>query len=181
MAYTPEFKGPIEGWTVNFCKKNQWRLQRSMEWEDIMQEAQVVFLKCKNAYPELDGPSHFMALYKTAWTRHVINLSQKDTELKAVYSETHDAEHEGMESIVIGELNTDGNLATLLRQAPKEILMVLNLFLNAPTELLEVALDGWKGNDRRCIAGGSKRICKMLGLPEHMDIMKSVQDYFSPY
>jgi len=71
-------------------------------------------------------------------------------------------------------------LAIMLRQAPREVIMVMNLFLNAPTEIAEVALSGWRGKDKRCRAGGSKQICKLLGLPLDLDVMQMVDDYFKP-
>ena len=177
------FTGPVEGWTVNFCQANLWRVQRSMEFDDLMQEAYLVFLKCSNAYPDV-VPKHFMSLYMTAWNRRFINLALEATSHKKQVSlsdlEKPTDEGDGISHEMVGELNNDGHLSVLLRQAPKEVLLVLNLFLNAPTELLELALSNWNGGDKRCITGGSTKICKMLGLPEDLDVLQLVKEYFQP-
>ena len=181
MSHTPLFAGPIEGWTVNYCKVNFWRVQSSMMWDDVMQEANVVFLRCQAKYPDIETPQHFMALYKTAWTHHFTDLAFGDSKLKVMVSTTlAESDTDGVEFEATGDLYNDGHLATLLRQAPSEVLMVLNLFLSAPTEIIEVALSGWQGRDRRCKTGGSKRICQMLGLSQDLDVMKMVEDYFQP-
>jgi hypothetical protein len=57
----------------------------------------------------------------------------------------------------------------------------LNLFLSAPTEIIELALAGWKGKDKRCKTNGSKKICHMLGLPQDLDVLQLVEDYFQPH
>jgi hypothetical protein len=179
MAYTPTFTGSIEGWTVNYCKLNFWRVNGSMEWDDLMQEAYLVFLRCVGKYPELETPQHFMALYKTAWFHAFTDFAHVDTKLRLLVSETTlTQEGEEVSYEPIGDLNHDGSLATLIRQAPKEVLMVLNLFLSAPTEIVEMALTSWKGRDRRCSTGGSKRICQMLGLPTNLDVLQMVEDHF---
>lgn len=179
MSFSPEFKGPIEGYVVNFMKKNLWRIERTMTRDDAMQDAYVVFLRVGNKYPDIEAPEHFMALFKTAWYRHFTDLANADTASRVL---THlvvrnedgaEVEHDPM-----GDLDNDGMLAVKIRQAPSEVTAVLNLFLSAPQELLEVALGAWNGPDKRCRAGGSERINKMLGLPLHVDALKAVHDYF---
>jgi predicted RNA methylase len=66
----------------------------------------------------------------------------------------------------------------MIRQAPREVTAVLNLFLSAPHEIMELALAAWTGPDKRKRAGGSERINRMLGLPLHVDAMQGVRDYF---
>lgn len=179
MSYQPTFKGPIEGWTVNFCKTNYWRVERSMEWADLMQEAYIVFLRCCTKAVDLAGPSHFMALYKTAWFNQFTNFAHADTKLRHIITEgclSNDDDGPSFEAA--GEIMNDGALATMLRQAPREVLMVLNLFLNAPAEIVETALAGWQGRNLRRKDGGSGHICKLLGLQPGRDIMGEVEEYF---
>jgi len=179
MAYVPTFTGPIEGWTVNYSKLNFWRVNGSMEWSDVMQEAYLVFLRCVGKYPDLETPQQFMALYKMAWFNAFTDFAHADTRLRLMVSETTlTQEGEEINYEPIGDLNHDGSLATLIRQAPKEVLMVLNLFLSAPTEILDLALTGWKVRDARRTTGGSKRICQMLGLPPDLNVLQMVEDHF---
>lgn len=182
VSFSPEFKGPIEGYVINFINRHYWKVQRSIPREDLVQEAAVVFLRCKRKYLELENAAQFMALFKTAWARHFIDLANEDTASRILVQQSSLVLDDGGEyaSEVQGDSNHDGELATMLRQAPREVNLVLNLFLNAPQELLDVALGSWKGRDRRCVTGGSKRICQLLGLPEDFDALKAVEDYFTP-
>jgi len=177
MVYVPVFAGPLEGWTVNYCRQHYWRVKRSLPWEDLMQEAQLVFLRCKAKYWYVEEPKHFMALFKTAWTHQFTSFSVADSDGRFI---TSGAEDDEQAPDGVGELTNDGELAVMLRQAPREVLMVLNLLLSAPTEIMDIALSSWNGQDARCKTGGSERICKMLGLPANLDVMQMVVDYFRP-
>lgn len=180
MSYLPVFKGPLEGYIVNFINRHHWKVARTMPREDLKQEAYLIFLRVSGKYPDLDTPQHFMALFKTAWYHHFIDLANTDTQSRVLVPSTVRLSEDGDEvtTDVVGESDSDGYLAVLLKQAPQEVVMVLNLFLNAPQEMINVALGSWSGRDRRCKAGGSKKICQMLGLPADQDILKQVEEYF---
>jgi DNA-directed RNA polymerase specialized sigma24 family protein len=179
VSYSPTYDGPIAGYVVNHLHKNYWKVARTMPREDVLQEAYVVFLRCKRAYPDMDTPQHFMALFKTAYGRHFIDLARADTAERVVFElPSYDNEDGHHELEMAGDLNNDGELALLLEQAPSEVVSVLNLFLNAPQELLELALGSWQSTDKRCKTGGSRKLCALLGLPADKDIIKIVTDYF---
>lgn len=173
----PNFTGPIEGFVVNFISKHYWKVARTVPREDLMQDAYVVFLRCSNKYGGKVEPKHFMALFKTAWLNHFTDLTNADTEERCVYSST--PEDGSVEMERVGELCNDGELAVRLRQAPKEVQMVLQLFLNAPQELLDIALNSWRGNDKRMRNGGSGKINQLLGLPADCNIQQMMEDYFT--
>lgn len=177
--YSPAFEGPVEGYVMNFINKHQWRVARAYQREDLKQEAYLIFLRCVGKYPDLETPQHFMALFKTAWFHHFTDLANEDTASRILVQAPVVSTEEGTVTFdVAGDTEHDGYLAILLEQAPREISMVLNLFLNAPQEILDIALGSWNGRDRRCKAGGSKKICQMLGLPQTRDVLKEVEDYF---
>lgn len=177
--YKPAFKGPIEGWTVNYTKPLFWRVESIMEWRDLLQEAYIVFMRCEARYPLLDTPQHFMSLYQRAWKNHLTDLSNEATRLRRFVSDTSELEdgevipHEG-----VGDLDCEGALSILLRQAPDEVRRVINLMLNAPQELLDIVLADWKGHDARRKDGGGRRINRALGFPDHVDVYRMVEDYF---
>jgi len=180
VYYSPEFPGPIEGYVVNHMKKNFWRVERTQTRDDVMQEARVVFLRCKAKYQELETPQHFMALFKRAWANEFNDLANADTASRVLVPQQTYRDEDGRETLVElhGDVENDGALSVMLKQAPAEVTLVLNLFLSAPQEILDLALGTWKGRDQRCKTGGSKRICKMLGLPPELDVLKLVEEYF---
>ena len=179
MAHIPEFEGPIKGWAINFSKKHYWRVERTIPWEDLGQEMYIVFLRLKRKYPDLETPQHFMALFKTAWTNQFHTFAHEDTHQRFLVPELVETDESWGVPEPMGDLNHDGELGVKLRQAPREITMVLNLILNAPTEMLEIVLASWNGTDKRCKAGGSRTICRALGLDQNRDIMQEVHDYFT--
>lgn len=174
--YAPEFGGPIEGYVVNYLTREHWKIARTVPRDDAMQEAYCVFLKVKRTY-RVEEPQHFMALFKTAWYRRFTDMANEDTERRAECAMPVGAD--GAEFEQQGESDNDGALAVMIRQAPREVQMVLGLFLSAPQELLDIALSSWKAQgDRRCRAGGSLQVNRLLGLPDDQDTMRQVADYF---
>jgi hypothetical protein len=185
VPYSPEFKGAIEGWTVNHVSKNMWKVARTQQRDDVMQEAYEVFMRVARRYPDLDDPRHFMALYKTSWLRHFTDLANADTAdrvtvgMSSLRPSRDGGEDEEGERDFVGATDNDGALAVLIRQAPKEVKQVINLFLNAPQEILEMALAGWSDRrDARYATGGSRRLCRLLGLPDNVDVMDMVERHF---
>lgn len=177
--YKPAFKGPIEGWTVNYTKAQFWRVEAMMEWQDVMQEAYIVFMRVSAKYPVMDTPQHFMALYKRAWVNHVTDLSNEATKLRALVGEDPAEPDLGAVSMAIGDTDNDGVLGVKLRQAPDDVRKVLHLMLSAPQELLDVLLADWRGPDGRRKDGGSARINAALGLPKDTDVYQVVSNYLA--
>lgn len=172
--YKPQYNGSIQGWAVRYSAANAWKVSAIMELDDLLQESYMIFLKCKERYPALEEAKHFMALYKRAFINHVTDLGESATRSKG---ET-DGDIQYIYDTQQGETDNDGRLATLLRQAPREVQMVLNLMLNAPQELVDLTVAGWHTIDRRCANGGSGRINAALGLDPKLNVMQMVHDYF---
>lgn len=180
--YLPQFEGPIEGYVVNFLAKNYWRVERTQSREDMKQEAYLIFLRVAGKYAgEIETPQHFMSLFKTAWFNHFTDFANQDTAARVLVQPGVYVDEEGGEVTLEnpGDSDNDGYLSVLLAQAPREISMVLSLFLNAPQELLDLALAGWHGRgDRRRKNGDSRKVCQLLGLPTDRDILQEVKEYF---
>lgn len=170
-TYKPTFVGPIQGWATNYAAKNFWRVKRVMEWEDLQQEAYVVFARCAKNYSSTDTAQHFMALYKTAWSRAIIDYSKADTKHRMFVEEETNASGESDQ--IMGSLDNDGQLNTKIRQAPSEVIAVLKIMLDAPTELLELLQSCWIGRLR-----ANEHVSKILGIDPKLDVMKITEDYF---
>lgn len=184
MTYTPEWTGAVEGYVKNFLAKNLWRLRGTHEHEDAVNSAYVMFLVCASKYPALDTPQHFMALFKTAWTNEFNDLSVKAGNVRKAISMTdlNRVDEDGEEITTpiesVGEMDNAGALALMVKQAPKEVLMVLNLFLNAPQELLELATKAWTESGKYQ-AGGERWVEKMLGMKAGTCPIKKTEEYFT--
>lgn len=177
------FEGRLRGWTVNHVSRNYWRVESTMERDDVMQESYLTFLKVKARYAGVvDEPAHFMALYKTAWTRRFTDLANADTarrvEISSDRSGPDGEARTSVEELTAGETDNDGRLAVLLRQAPREVMQVVNLFLSCPQEILDLALQSWQG-DRRRSDTSSRKVCQLLGLPGGRDVIAETIDYFT--
>ena len=180
--YEPAWDGPIHGYVINDLRRQHWRIARTVPWPDAEQEAYCVFLRCRRAYlGKVERPEHFMALFKTAWHRRMADLSNEATLVRE--NELHELAPISSASVArehVGETENAGILATMVRQAPSEVRMVLALLLDAPEELLEAALAGFACNrDGRARAKGSARVNALLGLPADRDTLGELRDYFS--
>lgn len=171
--FTPEFKGPIEGWIVNHMTQHYWKVQATMTRMDVMQEAYYIFLRLSKKYAEtVTEPEHFMALFKTAWSRHYIDLAKKDSSCRT------EVEHTPATADAVGEVENEGYLRTLVRQAPSDVRLVLTLFLNAPAELLELATSSFKRVGRGgARAADNQRVAALLGLPADSRPLDAVESY----
>jgi hypothetical protein len=171
--YEPEFAGPIEGYVHNFLKTNFWKVSRSMEYEDCIQEARLVFLECKSRYPVVDNPKWFMSLFKRAWFTHFVDLASSDTKAKAEVTEFD--ETPVLESVV-GD-DHPGMVLMMIEKAPQEIKSVMALLINAPTELIETLVTDLSGGPimrRRAL----RKINACIGLEDTRDVVQEMQVYF---
>ena len=181
LNYNPEFTGPIEGYVTNFLKRNFWRVEATMEYEDVLQEAYIVFLRTSRKYSVAEA-KHFMSLYKTAWANAFVDLANHDSKLRTIpclSSVTLDDEDEaGSGYDTMGDTDNAGGLLIALEQAPREVREVIRLLVSAPVELLDMAHRAWKGNGKN-IANGNHLINQALGRPSGTDSIGPVERYFT--
>lgn len=74
IPYVPRWVGPIEGHAVNVSKSFFSQLCAFYEFDDLLQEAYIVFMKCKRAYPKVDNRAWFMGIFKNALRNRMIGL-----------------------------------------------------------------------------------------------------------
>lgn len=142
-GYRPKWTGTFEAFTKNRVRKELWRFQHiSSEFEDIISEAYCVFLKCKKAYPIIDTPQHFMALYKTALHNRFYDLAMESTYHKDVcHIEDMYSDDSGERIHVLDKEHSEpfgSDLGLLLRKAPREIEDVLKVVFEAPAEMIDM-------------------------------------------
>lgn len=173
------YKGPIEGFVVNFVNKNYWRVSGYIEREDLFQEAHLLYLKVCEAYPTVDNGRWFFSLYKTSFLNYFNGISNKKTErfLNEIIME-EDISDIDIESIDARVSHNEGWLSVLIDGAPEEVRAVLSLLAAAPSELLEEVAVAWRTQGKRKVVG-SRHLGDLLGYdPDQVDLVQTVKDYF---
>lgn len=75
IAFVPRWQGAIEGHAVNSIKSFFPKLCADYEFDDLLQEAYIVFMKCKKRYAGVvDKPSWFMCLFSSSLRNRLINM-----------------------------------------------------------------------------------------------------------
>lgn len=177
--YIPVWEGPIEGYTVNYMKRHRWRVARTMEWEDIMQECQCLFLKlCREYEDEYLTRRMFMGLYKTSLRNLIHDLSKEDTYFRECTCESDlgDEDQECLDARISSEEN-EGTLGCMIEDAPDEVRAVMSLFLNARPEVYASASAAWRAVGRKK-EHGNAFLCAMLGLDEKVNVVRLTREYF---
>lgn len=78
----------FSGWAMRFATRNIWKVAPLLDLEDLVQELAVTFVGCSRKYPNVEA-KHFMALFKSACNRRVIDLARfkkRRPELVAIYN-----------------------------------------------------------------------------------------------
>jgi hypothetical protein len=145
-----------------------------------MQEARIVYLDCVMRYAaRVDNAAWFMSLYQRALYTRFTDLAYEDTKHKEAALMCDVVSDDGPSIEQVGELANEGELRVLVRQASSEVRAVLSLLINAPTEILEVVTAQWRSHGSGQ-AYGSKLLCRMLSLPEDVNLLQRVREYFEP-
>jgi hypothetical protein len=171
-----DWTGPIEGYSKNYISRQLYKLEPlGYEFCDLINEAYLVYDKCKRKYGDTDSPKHFMALFKTALNRHFFDLwyPRREEPFKRL-------EVENIESISpFGDIEEEGIFQILLGEAPREIKEVLSHIFNAPDEVLD--LIGFHDRRRgRSLVSCNKKLCALLGYDhKKTNLMVLVKTYFS--
>lgn len=182
MSCTPDFDGELEGYVHNQLKRHFWRVSKTLAYDDVMQEARLVFVECRARYCPIDTPQHFMSLFKTAWYRRFTDLaytSSRKTDHEVPDFRIYD-EGEGVDTFIStaqGETGNAGPVLVALHRAPAEVKAVLSLMLNAPQEMVEAVEAAWKAKGKKR-GMGNAHLCRLLGRPEGEDLLGHVRDYF---
>ena len=121
IKFLPQWKGPIEGYTINTIKSYYPRLQSAHEFEDLIQEAYLKFMQCCRHYTgKVDNGAWFMALYKRALTNQFNNMLEKNGRYSFI---------DYQDSMTMPESQTTGtetDVIEVLRGLPKEFIETLN-------------------------------------------------------
>lgn len=172
----PEWDNIWQGWTTKFISKNKWKCDDTYDFEDHMQDAYMVFLRVKSAYPAITEVRHLMSLYQTALRNEFIDKAQQKRQKYKMEVSLESVVGEDLRLIdTLGESNNEGYLRVLISELPTELQALLSTF----TDDEKLALLRKKGTQSRLAkrAGFPKRrtnlngaLCRLLGLPPGTDL-----------
>lgn len=128
LSFRPEFDPVISGWAVNHLRTNYWRVAGHYEFEDMIQEAWLVFATCRDSYPHVNEARHFTSLFKTAFRNRIHDLSYGCSNEKGVVADEGDDGlcYEEVLANIVGNTPNAGFATVLLNEIPKELKTLLN-------------------------------------------------------
>lgn len=130
-VWHPTWNTDIQKWTAAQVRRNMWRFDKADDFEDVMQEAFLVFMKVERAYPVVNNAAHFFALYKTALHR----FFHDKTRLLQRTVETSSTEELGYELPHQSNMPNLGHLALILEEMPDEMKTVLGALTSGRVRL----------------------------------------------
>lgn len=164
LHYIPEWVGPFENYARAFVARNHWRVRAKLgSEEDAVQQCAVVFVRCSNKYQAtVEGPPHFMALFKTALAREFHTYATQDLKYR------HDDLDETQADVAAPR-----SLASLLAGTSNELRELIGALIDAPEEIVEwiFGSNGLANYDRRGIA---RRAGRLLGISVNRDTITSL-------
>jgi hypothetical protein len=179
LRFSPEFHGPIEGFVVNYTIRNFWRVAHIYEFEDLYQDAHMLFLKCCEQYPHVVDAPHFFALFKRTYVNHITDLANDRTaEYAIIPHETRELDENELEDTPAEPwCYPDAELVVLLKQMPTEVQkLIIGLLTDAErfTEHYQPRLNGTNIYQRRQTT--NERWCAALGLnPEDYNLVDTLR------
>ena len=169
LTWAPSWEGPVKQWAAKFIRRNQWRCDRIYEFDDLMQEAYLIFLRITEKYPRVVEPKNFMGLYKMALSNWFHD--------RAAYMKRKNVSHVdvGVDPLELclgqsGELRHNGELAILLSEAPQELRLALSLIAGNPEALKAFQP---RGQPRENL---NMKLRRILGLSEKFDLRAALTE-----
>ncbi len=132
LDFVPEFDGAISGWAVNHIKRNYWRVASRYEFQDLIQEAWIIFDRTRDHYPHVNNPAQFFSLFRTTFINHIHDLainSMTERDLVVDVSD-EDLSFEDILSNIVGDSPNAGFANVLFSQAPQELKLLLHSMLD---------------------------------------------------
>lgn len=179
----PYLDAGMRGWIVNFARSSYWRVQNTMELDDLISEGYLAYYRCRDRYTDLTQRKHpsaaqrrqFMALVKVAFRNRITTLAWEATNRASVMSD------EGTPLPVV--TYNEGPLAVLLAKAPKEIGDILSVFvkdaMEGGTYLRSYLNRRVRIGDRAIRETTDQKISRLLGRTE-TNCLARVRDWLSP-
>lgn len=168
----------VRPYVINHLKKNFWKLESYMDWDDAINEAQLQFVRTikrlekRNCH--IENEKHLMSLFKTSWTNHFTTLTNKATKERFIQTQNSLTDEDLMDTL-ISDLDNNGIVQVLLDTAPVEVKQVLQMFLKSPDELVQKLQREFKRNEKIC----NEHLCLLLNRdPQKINLLRTTLEHF---
>jgi hypothetical protein len=160
----------VRGWIYKTAKENLWRVSGHIDFADLIQDGYLFWHRITIKYPNVTATKHRMALFKTAFTNHIHDLSKKKSRLDLVTESDLDTP---MDVMLEGEdPNADPDHTFIFRELPPAIMRALSRALEG-TSPYRLRLDHTRETT-------NERLCRFAGLdPSKRDIHTAVLRYLA--
>lgn len=154
------------GWIHNTAKRNFWRVKELYDFEDLVQDGQMVFYRVAKTYPDRDTPKKLMPAFKIAFINHINTLSCKRTYKRELEGGLSD----------LDECGDERDMADLLIDAPPDVRKVLEFVVSPEiSDTLKSPYRIYRDNTRQTT---QDKVCHAFGLdPKGTDVMARVRAY----
>lgn len=160
LSWQPSWEGTAKSWAIGFISKNRWRCDRIHEFDDLLQDAYLTFLRICNKYPRVVGPAHFMTLYRMAMNNEMHDRARYVKRKREIHEDTS-VDPTELGDRRIGEVTNGGFVSVVIANAPEPIKQALSCLIENPPELHQAT--GYRENL-------NMKLCRVLGY-QRTDLM----------
>ena len=162
LVWAPAWQGVTQRWAASYISANKWRAPRYCGFDDLMQEAWIIYQRVEQKYPRIIEPNKFMALYKAALANW---FNDRACYMKRRGTQDAELRTEPLEECLQQPTTPPPELlGLLLDEAPQELRLALELLAKQPHMLCGTP----KEVDHR--ENLNMKLRRILGLDEKFDL-----------
>jgi hypothetical protein len=167
LSWEAQWNAEPKRWAAGFIKRNKWRIDRIYDFDDLMQEAYLIFMRISEKYPRVVEPKNFMGLFKVAFANWFHDRAKDALRGRRGTLQIIDSDPTELLG-KIGECHPDG-INILLSEAPQELRLALALLAEYPDSIRAENPDGERENL-------NMKLRRILGLDEKFDLRAALTD-----
>lgn len=165
----------VRGWIFSTARSNLWRVSSHIDLADLVQDGWLVWHRVCVKYPNVTQQKHRMALFKTAFTNHIHDLSKKKSRLE-VFREADLAEEfeRALEGI---DPSSDPDLGFVITQLPRSLKRLLQRAIETDSPHRPRYSLTSKLHTRETT---NERLCRLAGLdPAKRNVHTAIIEYLA--
>lgn len=167
----------VKPYVLNHLKTNYWKVSAIMSFDDAVGEAQLQFwrtiYRLQTNGDTIENEKHLMSLFKTSWTRHFITLANKNTK-SIQFVDLQLEDYDLASQTLVGDLDNNGYLYSLLSTASFEFKQVIGLMLKLPNETLQTIHDAI---NKGYVDKANHIVCAMLHKDPQSQLLQRTINY----